>query len=384
MTPRGPAPDPPPDPAPRPGLLDWLERRVNLSEIVSFVSHFGFVYTPVDSSRPVREVLRQVAAEPVPAIARGPRVLGLIAAILFGLEALTGILLACWYRPTPEAAFPSTLTIARDLPFGWFVHQMHAWGAYLLIALVSLRLLRLFWDGLYRAPRELLWVSAVALAWIVVQADFTGRLLPWDSHSYWSVVRGLEVVEAQPIVGPVLAYLVGGKVVNEDVLTRFYVLHLLVIPALFMMFLYLTFATLRRVGLSPLAAAAPQGPTTRYREHLLSMMVLSVLAFGVLVTLAVLVPLPFQNQADPYQTPPGVHPPWYMLAPYAMIERLPGPRWLKGAGLSVASIAVLLLPLAARGEETEAARRRFRLWGALAIALWVALAVFGAVLDRPR
>jgi quinol-cytochrome oxidoreductase complex cytochrome b subunit len=384
MTPRGPAPDPPPDPAPRPGLLDWLERRVNLSEIVSFVSHFGFVYTPVDSSRPVREVLRQVAAEPVPAIARGPRVLGLIAAILFGLEALTGILLACWYRPTPEAAFPSTLTIARDLPFGWFVHQMHAWGAYLLIALVSLRLLRLFWDGLYRAPRELLWVSAVALAWIVVQADFTGRLLPWDSHSYWSVVRGLEVVEAQPIVGPVLAYLVGGKVVNEDVLTRFYVLHLLVIPALFMMFLYLTFATLRRVGLSPLAAAVPQGPTTRYREHLLSMMVLSVLAFGVLVTLAVLVPLPFQNQADPYQTPPGVHPPWYMLAPYAMIERLPGPRWLKGAGLSVASIAVLLLPLAARGEETEAARRRFRLWGALAIALWVALAVFGAVLDRPR
>jgi quinol-cytochrome oxidoreductase complex cytochrome b subunit len=379
-----PSPGPTPDPPPRPGLLDWLERRVNLSEIVSFVSHFGFVYTPVDSSRPVREVLRQVAAEPVPAIARGPRVLGLIAAILFGLQALTGILLACWYRPTPEAAFPSTLTIARDLPFGWFVHQMHAWGAYLLIALVSLRLLRLFWDGLYRAPRELLWVSAVALAWIVVQADFTGRLLPWDSHSYWSVVRGLEVVEAQPIVGPVLAYLVGGKVVNEDVLTRFYVLHLLVIPALFMMFLYLTFATLRRVGLSPLAATAPQGPTTRYREHLLSMMVLVVLTFGVLVTLAVLVPLPFQSQADPYLTPPGVHPPWYMLAPYAMIERLPGPRWLKGAGLSVASLAVLLLPLAARGDETPGARRRFRLWGSVAIALWAVLAVIGAVLDRPR
>jgi len=90
--PAGPAPDP----APRRNWIDWLEQRVNLSEIVSFVSHFGFVYTPVDSSRPVREVLRQVAAEPVPAIARGPRVLGLIAAILFGLEALTGILMCGW------------------------------------------------------------------------------------------------------------------------------------------------------------------------------------------------------------------------------------------------------------------------------------------------
>jgi quinol-cytochrome oxidoreductase complex cytochrome b subunit len=361
----------------------WLEQRLNLSEIFSFVTHFGFVHTAVDTSRPVREVVREVASEPVPSYARGPRVLGLIAAILFGLEALTGVLLACWYRPTPEAAFPSTLTIARDLPFGWFLHQMHAWGAYLLIAVVTIRLLRLFWDGLFRAPREVLWWSAVALAWIAVQSDFTGRLLPWDSHSYWSVVRGLEVVEAQPIVGPLLAFFVGGKVVNEDVLIRFYVLHLLVLPAMFLCFFYLTFATLRRVGLSPMANAARGAATTTYRDHLFSMVILSVLAFGVLVSLAVLAPLPFQSQADPYSTPPGVRPPWYMLAPYALIERGVGPRWLMGAGLTVASLLVLLVPLWVRTADDERGRRRVRLWGCVALAAWIALSVLGVFLDRP-
>jgi quinol-cytochrome oxidoreductase complex cytochrome b subunit len=332
----------------------------------------------------VRDVVREVASEPVPDYARGPRVLGLIAAILLGLEALTGVLLACWYRPTPESAFPSTLTIARDLPFGWFVHQMHAWGAYLLIAIVSLRLLRLFWDGLFRAPREVLWWSAVALAWVAVQSDFTGRLLPWDSHSYWSVVRGLEVVEAQPIVGPLLAFLVGGKVVNEDVLTRFYVLHLLVLPALFVVFFYATFATIRRVGLSAEQGPAPGAATTTYRDHLLSMMILSVGAFGVLVSLAVLLPLPFQSQADPYSTPPGVRPPWYLLAPYTLIERMPGPRWIPGLGLGAVSLLVLLIPLWLRGGERPGSLRRVRLGGLLAFGAWIALAVLGAFLDRPR
>lgn len=378
------APLPGPAPAPRHDWVEWLERRLNLSEMFSFVTHFGFVHTPVDTARPVREVVRTVASEPVPSYARGPRVLGLIAAILFGLEALTGVLLACWYRPTPEAAFASTLTIARDLPFGWFLHQMHAWGAYLLIAVVTIRLLRLFWDGLFRAPREVLWWSAVALAWIVVQSDFTGRLLPWDSHSYWSVVRGLEVVEAQPIVGPLLAFFVGGRVVNEDVLIRFYVLHVLVLPAMFLFFFYLTFATLRRVGLSPMTDAAPGSATTTYRDHLFSMVILAVLAFGVMVSLAVLAPLPFQSQADPYSTPAGMRPPWYMLAPYTLIERGFGPRWLMGAGLSVASLLVLLVPLWVRGPDDAPTRRRARVWGGVAFGVWIALGVFGMFLDRPR
>ena len=377
----GPDPDPgPPGAGAGGGWLAWLERRINLTEIFSFLTHFGLVYTPVDTARPVREVVRELATHPVPTYTRGPRVLGLLAAILFGLEAVTGVLLAYYHRPTPEAAFESTRTIVRDVPAGWFIHQIHAWGAWLLVIVVVLRLLRLFWDGLYRAPREVLWWSAVVMVWLVLQLDFTGRLLTWDSHAYWATVRGLEVIWALPVVGPVLAFLLGGRVVNEDVLIRFYVLHVMVLPALYAATLYVTFATLRRVGLSPPTVPAAARSTT-FREHAYSMLMLAILLFGILVTLATLLPFRFEREADPYVTPGGVRPPWYMLAPYALIQRAPTPAWLTGLVLLAAAFAVLLLPLWARGDEPRTVRR-VRLGGMLVVLAWVALGVAGALIDR--
>jgi len=196
----------------------------------------------------VTDVVREVTQRPVPAFTRGPRVLGLLAVILFGLEVVTGVLLAYYYRPTPEAAFQSTREIVRDLPLGWFIHQLHAWGAWLLAAVVVARLLRFFWDGLYKAPREVLWWSAVAMAWLVVQSDFTGRLLTWDSRAYWSAVRGMEVVFALPLVGPVLAFLLGGRAINDNVLLRFYVLHCIFIPTAAAVLMAVHFWRIRKDG----------------------------------------------------------------------------------------------------------------------------------------
>lgn len=361
------------------GLVSWLERRLNLTEIFSFVTHFGLVYTPVDTTRPVRDVMREVARTPVPAYTRGPRVLGLMAVILFGLEVVTGVLLAYYYRPTPEAAFASTRTIVRDLPLGWLIHQLHAWGAWLLVGIVVARLLRFFWDGLYRAPREVLWWSAVAMAWLVLQSDFTGRLLTWDSRAYWSAVRGMEVVFALPVVGPILSFLLGGRAINDDVLLRFYVLHLLVLPGAFATFLYFTFASLRRVGLSPEPERA-QGGSATFRDHLYGTAILALLLLGVLVSLAVFTPFRFGSPADPYTTPVGVRPPWYMLAPYAVFERGPGPSWLLGLGLLATAGAVLLLPL--WGPRAGGHGWRARLIGITALALWVLLSVAGALVER--
>ena len=371
----------PQDPPARSTWVDWLERRLNLSEIFSFVTHFGLVYTPVDTRKPVREVLRDVAEQQVPKLAQGPRVLGLLAAILFGLQVVTGVLLAYYYRPTPAAAFESTRTIVRDLPAGWFIHQMHVWGSWLLVAVVVLRLLRLFWDGLYRAPREVLWWCAVAMTWVVIQLDFTGRLLTWDSHTYWSTVRGLELVFAIPITGPILAFLLGGRLVNEDVLTRFYVLHVMLLPLFYAGFVYLTFATLRRVGIAHATVTAPE-QTIRYRDHLYSMTMLTVVLFALLVTLATLLPFRFHEAADPYATPGEVRPPWYMLGSYVLLQHLPVPAWLSGLVLLGAAVAVLLLPLWLRGEETPGLRRRTRLVGGAVLVVWFALSVLGALLGR--
>ncbi len=369
-----------PEGRPRRDWVGWLEQRVNLTEIFSFLSHFGMVYTPVDTRKPVREALAEVAAERVPSYARGPRVLGLLIAILFGLEAVTGLLLAYYYRPTPEAAYESTRTIVRDLPAGWFIHQIHHWGAWLLVAVIVLRLLRLFWDGLYRAPRELLWMAGVGMAWIVLQLDFTGRLLTWDARSYWATVRGMEVVFALPVAGPILAFLLGGRVMSEDVLIRFYVLHVMVLPLVYLMLIYLSFATLRRVGLAARPGSA--GPVTTYRRHLYSLIILTVLLFGVLVSLATLLPFGFQAQADPYSTPTGVRPPWYMLAPYAALQGLPLPKWITGGAMLIVAFAVLLLPFWLPREERPGQARRIGGIALAALVLWVALSIAGMFLDR--
>lgn len=364
----------------RADLVGWLEQRLNLSELFSFLTHFGLVYTPVDSARPVREAVADVAARPVESLALWPRVLGLLAALLFLLEVLTGTLLAFYYSPTPATAFASTQNIVRDVPFGWLLHQLHAWGAWMLVAIVVVRLVRLFWDGLYQTPREVLWVTAVAMAWVVLQFDFTGRLLTWDSTSYWSVVRGMEVVFALPIVGPVLSFLLGGRTASDGVLIRFYVLHLIVLPMLYTIAVYLTFATVRRIGVSPVAPRSA-AVTSTFRDHLFHVALLLLGLFGVMVTLAVLVPFPFRAGADPYATPGGVRPPWYMLAPYAVQQGLHLPPWLGGIALVAIAFAVPLLPWLAR-DGRLGGPRRVRLIGLAGLALWALMSVYGAVMER--
>ncbi len=375
----GPAP-----PAPRRGdWIAWLEDRLNVTELFSFLTHFGLVYTPVDNRRPVREVVADIAATRVPAYARWPQVLGVLVGILFVLEAATGLLLAFYYHPTAEAAYQSTRSIVRDVPAGWFVHQMHAWGAYLLVGVVAIRLLRLFWDGLYRAPREILWLSAVGLTWLVVQLDLTGHLLVWDMHSYWSTVRGFEVVLSLPVVGPLAGFLVGGRVVNDDVLIRFYVLHIVILPVMYVGLVYLTFATMRRVGLSVRADASGANVTT-VRRHVFDLTILTLLLFAGLVTLSTLLPFRFLAPADPYVTPGGVRPPWYLLAGHALLTWIPGPSWIAGTLMLAAGLALLLLPFWIRAFSPPAAPdpKRLRIAGLSALALWLVLTLVGAFLDR--
>jgi quinol-cytochrome oxidoreductase complex cytochrome b subunit len=367
----------------RQNWVDWLERRINLTQFFSLITHFGLVYTPIDAARPIREVLRDVSRQKVPTYARWPRVLGVLAAILFTVEVVTGLLLAFYYRPTPQEAYISTRTIVRDLPFGWFVHQIHAWGAWSLIAVVLVRVARLLWDGLFRAPRELLWLSGVALGVLVLNADFTGRLLAWDTHSYWTLVRGLEVVQSIPIVGAITSFILGGTVVNTDMLIRFYILHIVILPMAYVAFLYVTFGTQRRVGLGqPESGVA--GSTTTLRHHLYSVLILTVLAFGIMVTLSVLTPFPFRAQADPYSTPVGLGPPWYLLAPYALTEGTSIPSWIGGLLTLFVGAGILLLPFWWRGEATEASVRRVRIGGIALLVVWIALSVMGWWIDRVR
>lgn len=362
--------------------VEWLEERLNLTEIFSIVTHFGIVYTPVDTRRPLREAMRDVARTPLVSYARWPHVLGLLAAMLFALEAVTGVLLAFYYHPTAEGAYESTIGIVRDVPLGWFIHQMHHWGAYLLIAVVVLRAARLFWDQLYRAPREVLWLSAIVLAWLALQLDFTGRLLPWDVKSYWSAVRGLEMGYAQPVIGAVMSFFIGGHVLTEDVLLRSYVLHIIVLPAMYLGGIWVTFATMRRIGLSGAAEVGDASRQTTWRRHIYDFVIFLLLLFAALVTLAALVPFRFHGAADPYSTPAGTRPPWYLLWAFGVTQILPGPPWIAGTLLLVVMVAIPVLPLWAARNPGKLPEARLRPLALVLLAAWIALTLAGAFVGR--
>lgn len=367
---------------PNKSWLDWWLLRLNVAEIFSLLTSYGLFYAELDGRKPFREALAEALEKPAPSYGRWPRVLGLVVVVLLGLEILTGALLALYYLPTPQSAHASVGTILRDVQFGWLVHQVHFWGAQALIALLALRLARFFVQRLYRAPRELVWVFGALLLLVCLHADVTGRFLPWTASAYWSSVRALEIVGAVPLYGLLVEFLIGGggALVSELTLIRFYVVHVAVLPVLAVVLVYLHFSTVRRVGLSEVAEETTLPGRTALRDHLVNLGIVLALLFGVLATFAVLSPQPFTGAADPWETVPGVRPPWYLLASFGLLELTSGivPRALAGASLFLGFMAFIFLPFFHRPAEPGRRRALPLALAALALLVWALLSLYGA------
>ncbi|HLG14460.1 MAG TPA: cytochrome bc complex cytochrome b subunit [Blastocatellia bacterium] len=354
----------------------WLEERLNLTEIFSFFTTFGLSYGSIDLNKPIEEAAREAFTRELPAYTRGPYILGVLTFLVFVFQGVTGLMLAFYYQPSAETAYESTLLIIREVNFGWYVHQMHYWGGNALIALLAVRLVRFFVHGVYKAPRELFWVFGVVLLFLSVNAALTGSLLPWDQQSYWSVTRGLEVIGTLPVVGYIASFLVGGFDLLSGTLLRFYVLHIIFIPLMMLFFFYLHFATVRRVGLSALPGDQKAEAKPLYPDHLIQLVVLSLILFGAILTLGTLFPSQFWLKADPFTSPAGIKPPWYMMPAYSLIELIP--HWLAGVILLLAMLGLVLLPFIERAPYQELRKRPILAASAAAFCLAVAvLAIIG-------
>ncbi len=157
--------------------------------------------------------------------------LGGITLFCFTVQATTGILLALYYQPTPETAYNSILVIMNQLNFGWLIRSVHAWSANLMIVFCILHLLRVVVQGAYKKPRELTWMVGMGLLFVTLGFGFTGYLLPWDQRAFWATTVGTEIAGAVPFVGDfVREFLRGGADVSAATLTRFFGVHVLVLP----------------------------------------------------------------------------------------------------------------------------------------------------------
>lgn len=348
----------------------WLERRLNLTEIFSFLTTFGLAYGDIDTRKPLPEAVDDAFRKPLPAYSNWPQVLGILAFVLFLFQGVTGVLLAFYYQPAPEVAYGSMLTIIQDTSLGWYIHQMHCWGSHILIGLLLLRMFRFVLHEVYKPPRELVWIFGGGMLLLAINAALTGALLPWDQRAYWSVTRSLELIAELPVLGAIFDFWGGGMKVESITLTRFYIFHVFVLPLLMFVFFYLHFAAVRRVGLSQPPGGREEGKPL-FPDHLFDMLSMLLVLFGLILTLAVLAPGGFQGQADPFDSPPGIHPPWYLLPAYGLSELLPPG---VGGGMVAASLlAFLLLPFVDRTPPRPLARRPVALLLLVALCLGAGL-----------
>jgi menaquinol-cytochrome c reductase cytochrome b subunit len=176
---------------------------------------------------------------------------GGIAFVLFVILAITGILLAVYYEPTPDTAYQSVLNISTHVQFGWWIRSIHRWAAGGMVLLVFAHLLRVFFTGAYKAPRELNWLTGVLLLVITMGFGFTGYLLPWDQKAYWATKVGTDIAGSVPVIGHfLLVSLRGGDQISAATLGRFFDLHVLVLPAIIVVLLLGHFWMIRRQGIS--------------------------------------------------------------------------------------------------------------------------------------
>jgi quinol-cytochrome oxidoreductase complex cytochrome b subunit len=200
----------------------------------------------------VRIPLEAFLKKPVPKHAiRWYFCLGGITFALFIIQGVTGILLSLYYKPTPDEAYESILFIMNNVRFGWLIRSIHSWSATLMIAACMAHMLRVFITGSFKKPRELNWVAGVVLLLLTLVFGFTGYLLPWDQKALWGSTVGSEIVGAIPWVGEwLLGLLRGGPDITGLTLTRFYGLHMLVLPVATFAFLGIHFIIIRRQGIS--------------------------------------------------------------------------------------------------------------------------------------
>jgi quinol-cytochrome oxidoreductase complex cytochrome b subunit len=175
--------------------------------------------------------------------------LGGISFFLFLALTVTGLYLMFFYVPSVSRAYQDIQGIEASVAFGTLVRNMHRWAAHLMVLTVFLHMIRVFYHGAYKPPREFNWVVGVVLLLLTLLLSFTGYLLPWDQIAFWAITVGTQMALYAPLIGQESSFfLLGGIQVGQETLLRFYVLHVIALPLLAAIFVVVHFWRIRKDG----------------------------------------------------------------------------------------------------------------------------------------
>ncbi len=275
--------------------------------------------------------------------------LGGMAALLIGLLFLTGILQLFVYQASVNQAYDSVLILTRGVPFGLWVRNIHHWSANLLVVFALLHMLRVVLTGGFGPGRRLNWVVGLLLLFLLLSANFTGYLLPWDQLAYWAVTICTSMLGYIPLCGPWLLELFrGGTEVGGPTLANFFVLHVALIPGtLFVLLLWHFWLVRRAGGLVQVEKEAGEAPSER--APTVPDLVVREAAFGLVLIafvliLAILWNAPLLEQANPGMSPNPAKAPWYFLGFQELLLHL-HPVFATFVWPLLGAVALLCVPL---------------------------------------
>jgi cytochrome b6 len=316
-------------------VVDWLDERLDLGGVRHFVAEKG---VPIHAQKVWYY-------------------LGGMTLFLFGVQVFTGILLLLYYRPSASEAYESVQFIVTRVEFGWLIRNVHSWSANLLIALAFAHLFSVLLLKSYRKPRELTWITGVLLLFIMLAFGFSGYLLPWNELAFFATKVGTGIAGAVPIVGHfALRLLRGGDDVTGATLSRFYGLHVAVLPALATALVAVHLLLVQRQGMSvPISIERRLKPGERVRQmpffpnYIMRDVLAWYVVIAVLAALAAFYPWELGNKADPFApVPPGIRPEWYFLAAFHTLKLLPSHiLGLEGERIGVVGFGAIALALIA-------------------------------------
>ena len=300
---------------------------------------------------------------------------GSLLLLVMVLQIVTGIVLTMHYKPDSSLAFASVEYIMRDVPAGWFIRYLHSVGSSMLFLAVYLHMFRAMLYGSYKGPRELIWILGMILYIAMMAEAFFGYLLPWGNMSYWGAQVIISLFGAIPVVGEGLAeWIRGDFVISDATLNRFFAFHVILLPLLLALLVYLHIVALHKTG-----SNNPDGVEIKKQKDDKGVPLDGIPfhpyytvkdIFGAAVFMAIFLAIVFfapelsgwfleKDNFEPaniLQTPPDIVPLWY-LTPYYSILRAVTFEWLPGGA---------------------------KLWGVMAMGLAIVLFFFLPWLDRSK
>jgi quinol-cytochrome oxidoreductase complex cytochrome b subunit len=315
--------------------------------------------------------------------------LGGMTLFLFLVQVGTGILLLIYYRPSAEEAYESVQFLMAEVQFGWLIRSIHHWAANLMIVALFLHLFSVLLLKAYAKPREMTWLSGFVLFALSLTFGFTGYLLPWNELAYFATRVGTQIVAVVPVVGEfLLRVLRGGEDVTGATLTRFYAVHVAILPAIAMLMLGLHLYLVQRHGMSTPRSVARSGGAERsmpfFPNFLLRDLVGWLTALAVLAALAAFMPAHLGEKADPFASAPaGIKPEWYFMFMFQSLKYLPAHILVfegEVVGIlafGVGAVFLALIPFADRRASRGEASPAFTWIGVGIIAFIIVLTILG-------